>query len=272
MQAWVIGNWKQNPATTKDVNALLDTLLTTVADDNISNSCQLMVAPSCIHLASVSARLQNTSILTAAQDISALSDSSGAYTGDCSAQQVVDAGATWTILGHSERRQYHQESHKTLLEKLSHAFTQGLGVVYCIGETQTQYDNKQTFSVLDDQLAVIKDLLIKSKEQVPEFVQGLAERLIIAYEPVWAIGTGKVPTVMEVEATHQHIKETVDSFDMTLPTIKVLYGGSVNTDNADSFAASPMIDGALVGGASLKANSFLAIAHAFDQAKYKENL
>jgi triosephosphate isomerase len=272
MQAWVIGNWKQNPATTKDVDALLDTLLTAVADDNTSNVCQLMVAPSCIHLASVSARLQNTSILTAAQDISALSDSSGAYTGDCSAQQVVDAGATWTILGHSERRQYHKESHETLLDKLSHASTQGLGVVYCIGETQTQYDNKQTFSVLDDQLTVIKDLLIKSKEQAPELVQRLAERLIIAYEPVWAIGTGKVPTVREVEATHQHIKETVASFDTMLPAIKVLYGGSVNADNADSFAASPMIDGALVGGASLKADSFLAIAHAFEQAKNKETL
>ncbi|WP_068033678.1 triose-phosphate isomerase [Psychrobacter sp. P11G5] len=273
MQAWVIGNWKQNPATISDVNTLLETLLAVTKNEGASNKayCQLMVAPSCIHLAHVSARLQGTSILTAAQDISAHSDSSGAYTGDCSAQQVADAGATWTILGHSERRQYHQESHETLLNKLGNALKQDLGVVFCIGETQAQYDGKQTFNVLDDQLAVIKDLFIQraehASEHQSELTKVLAERLIIAYEPVWAIGTGKIPTVTEVEATHQHIKETVASFDRALPAITVLYGGSVNTDNADSFAASPMIDGALVGGASLKAESFIAIADAFSQAK-----
>ena len=273
MQSWVIGNWKQNPATTSDVNTLLDTLLAVTTNEDTSNRayCQLMVAPSCIHLAHVSARLQGTSISTAAQDISAHSDSNGAYTGDCSAQQVADAGATWTILGHSERRQYHQESNETLLDKLSNALKQNLGVVFCIGETQDQYDAKQTFDVLDGQLAVIKKLLIQRTqqglEQQPEFIKALAERLIIAYEPVWAIGTGKVPTVTEVEATHQHIKETVASFDRALPAITVLYGGSVNADNADNFAASPMIDGALVGGASLKADSFFAIADAFSQAK-----
>jgi len=272
MQAWVIGNWKQNPATTSDVNTLLENLLAVTTNEGASNQvyCQLMVAPSCVHLANVSAHLQGTLILTAAQDISAHSDSSGAYTGDCSAQQVADAGATWTILGHSERRQYHQESHETLLNKTSNALKQNLGVVFCIGETQAQYDGKQTFDVLDDQLAVIKELLIQHSEQMseqPKFIKALAERLIIAYEPVWAIGTGKVPTVTEVEATHQHIKETVASFDRALPAITVLYGGSVNADNADSFAASPMIDGALVGGASLKAKSFLAIADAFGRAK-----
>ncbi|WP_350650099.1 triose-phosphate isomerase, partial [Pseudomonas sp. HY13-MNA-CIBAN-0226] len=86
------------------------------------------------------------------------------YTGDCSAQQVVDAGATWTILGHSERRQYHQESHECLLQKLTHALTQNLGVVFCIGETQAQYDDKQTLPVIDTQLSVIKDLLAQQPE------------------------------------------------------------------------------------------------------------
>lgn len=272
MQAWVIGNWKQNPATISDVNKLLEALIALTTNEGSKSKayCQLMVAPSCIHLAAVSARLQGTSILTAAQDISAHSDSTGAYTGDYSAQQVADTGATWTILGHSERRQYHQESHETLLNKVSNALTQNLGVVFCIGETQAQYDAKQTFDVLDDQLAVIKELLIQhpeqAKDQSCEFNKVLTERLIIAYEPVWAIGTGKVPTVDEVEATHQHIKQTVASFDKSLPAITVLYGGSVNTDNADSFAASPMIDGALVGGASLKADSFFAIADAFSRA------
>lgn len=264
MQAWVIGNWKQNPAMCSDVDTLLNDLLAVTVD---TTRCQLMIAPSCIHLAAASARVQDSSILCAAQDISAHSDSIGAYTGDCSAQQVADAGATWTILGHSERRQYHQESHDTLLQKLTNALNQKLGVVLCIGETQAQYDAKQTFAVLDSQLAVIKDYLAQQSAAQSNFITTLAERLIIAYEPVWAIGTGKVPTVAEVTATHEHIKQTVANFTDSLPAITVLYGGSVNAENADSFAASPMIDGALVGGASLKAESFLMIANAFSHAK-----
>ena len=266
MQAWVIGNWKQNPATSHDVNALLDDVL--IAIDTQSDvepskpRCQLMVAPSCIHLAAVSTRLKDSSILCAAQDIGEHSASTGAYTGDCSAQQVADSGATWTLLGHSERRQYYRESHDNLVKKLTHALAQNLGVVFCIGETQTQYDNNQTLEVINTQLSVIKDLII----QQPELITSLSDRLIIAYEPVWAIGTGKVPTVEEVSKTHQHIKQTVTSFDKTIAAMTVLYGGSVNADNADSFAADAMIDGALVGGASLKAESFLAIADAFSRA------
>ena len=112
MQAWVIGNWKQNPATSNDVSVLLDELLSKMGTQKqtgttTSNSqCKLMVAPSCIHLSAVSERLASSTILSAAQDISTYSANVGAYTGDCSAQQVADAGATWTILGHSERRQY----------------------------------------------------------------------------------------------------------------------------------------------------------------------
>ena len=264
MQAWVIGNWKQNPATSKDVNTLLDNLLVASEDRGSDNPyCQLMVAPSCVHLAAVSARLQDASIQVSAQNISAHSATVGAYTGDCSAQQVADAGASWTLLGHSERRQYHHESNDSLLAKLNCAFAQGLGVVLCIGETQEEYDAKQTISVLDEQLAVVESLLQTDSVQT----QALAERLIIAYEPVWAIGTGKVPTVSEVSATHQHIKQQIASFAPKSPEVTVLYGGSVNADNADSFAASAMIDGALVGGASLKADSFLAIADAFSRAK-----
>ncbi len=263
MQAWVIGNWKQNPATNHDVTALLNDLLTVTdaqADTTPpTNRCQLMVAPSCIHLAAVSARLQDSTIRCAAQDISQHSANTGAYTGDCSAQQVADAGATWTILGHSERRQYHKESHDALIKKLTHAFAQNLGVVFCIGETQAQYDDQQTLDVISDQLSVLKDVLA----QQPELISSLSERLIVAYEPVWAIGTGKVPTVEEVSKTHQYIKQTIASFAQTVDNMTVLYGGSVNASNADSFAADAMIDGALVGGASLKAESFLAIADAF---------
>lgn len=274
MQAWVIGNWKQNPATSHDVNKLIDDLLTAItieaaADKTKAAHCQLMIAPSCIHLAATSARLQDTPVLCAAQDISAHSDSTGAYTGDYSAQQVADTGATWTILGHSERRQYHQESHQTLVNKIKNALIQNLGVIFCIGETQKQYDAQQTLEVINEQLLVIKELLAQQPDQESNqslnFAEVLAERLIIAYEPVWAIGTGKVPTVAEVSATHKYIKQTLTSFAAPLSAVSVLYGGSVNADNADNFAADPMVDGALVGGASLKAKSFLAIAKAFNR-------
>lgn len=272
MQAWVIGNWKQNPATSHNVNILIDDLLTAMTAER-SNSvdtaphCQLMIAPSYIHLAAVSARMQESSVLCAAQDISAHSDSTGAYTGDCSAQQVADAGATWTIIGHSERRQYHQESHDLIVCKLNNALTQHLGIVLCVGETQAQYDAKYTLAVLEEQLAVIKEVLEQHSAQQPDFAVTLAERLIIAYEPVWAIGTGKIPRVAEVSATHKYIKQTIASFAAPLSAVSVLYGGSVNADNADDFAADSMIDGALVGGASLKAASFLAIAEAFNCTK-----
>lgn len=266
MQAWVIGNWKQNPATNHDAMSLVDALISATEKNTDNKTCQLMVAPSCIHLATVSARLQGSSLLCAAQDISTHSPSIGAYTGDCSAEQVADAGATWTILGHSERRQYHKECNEILVQKMSNALTQDLGIILCVGETQEQYDAKQTLDVLAEQLAVIPTLLQKA-EQAADCAKILAKRLIIAYEPVWAIGTGKVPTVTEVSATHNYIKQTLASFAAPLADINVLYGGSVNANNADSFAASPMIDGALVGGASLNADSFLTIANAFTRAK-----
>ena len=269
MQSWVIGNWKQNPATNNDVNLLLDQVLAAVAKDDITMPCQLMVAPICVHLASVSGRVQGTPILCAAQDISAHSGSTGAYTGDCSAQQVADAGATWTIIGHSERRQYHRETNDTLLQKLTHALSQNLNVVLCIGETQAQYDASETFAVLAEQLAVVKQWLEQKSLEPLSAIQAnnLAEHLIIAYEPVWAIGTGKVPTVIEVAAIHDYIKQTLVSFNTNLAEFTVLYGGSVNADNAASFAANPAINGALVGGAALKSESFLAIAKAFDNTK-----
>lgn len=266
MQSWVIGNWKQNPATNHDAMTLVDALVSAANKGIDQKKCQLMVAPSCIHLATVSARLQGSSLLCAAQDISTHSPSVGAYTGDCSAEQMADAGASWTILGHSERRQYHRECNNILVQKMSNALSQNLGIVLCVGETQDQYDAKQTLAVLTEQLAVIQTLL-QQAEQAADCAELLAKRLIVAYEPVWAIGTGKVPTVDEVSATHEYIKQTVASFATPLANVSVLYGGSVNTANADNFAASPMINGALVGGAALNAESFLTIADAFARAK-----
>ncbi len=264
MQA-VIGNWKQNPATSTDVTALLDALLDNIACDDTLNpehsNCQIMVAPSCIHLYQAADKLKNSPVLCAAQDISAHSSTTGAFTGDCSATQIKDSGASFCILGHSERRQYHQESNAMLLNKMKHAMNKDLGVIFCIGEHEAEHKDGKTLAVLENQLSVVQELL----QHDPELTKKLTEKLIIAYEPVWAIGTGKLPTVAEVTQIHEHIKQTLSRFDPSLAELSVLYGGSVNADNAVDFAKSEMIDGALVGGASLKADSFLAIVRAFGQ-------
>lgn len=268
MQAWVIGNWKQQPATWQAVDELLNNIINQLPAGGWDN-CQLMVIPSQVHLQAASRKLDDSPVVIGAQDICGFSADTGAFTGDCSAAQVRDAGASWALVGHSERRQYYGEDNELLQQKISHALSQQLGVIFCVGETKAQYDSGQTLQVLEGQLTVIKKLLADDALTVE---QPLNERLIIAYEPVWAIGTGKVPTVEEVTATHAHIKQVVDDFPSATQSLGapcVLYGGSVNPGNAAQFAQSNMIDGALVGGASLDANSFLAIADAFSIAKHQ---
>jgi len=260
MQAWVIGNWKQNPATLQAAKTLLADISSQAANMDLT-ACQLMVIPSLVH---VTALPQSDAIALGVQDISAHSAATGAFTGDVSAAQVKDAGANWVLVGHSERRQYHGENESTLYNKIKHALSQQLGVIFCVGETKEQYDSEQTFNVLAAQLTVIEQLLAETDQD------RLAERLIIAYEPVWAIGTGKVPTVEEVAATHAHIKAVIQSYagaEKALGEPCVLYGGSVNAANAAQFAQADSVNGALVGGAALQADSFLAIADAFAAAK-----
>ena len=278
MKPWVIGNWKQNPKSIKVAQALISDLLRT---DNRSllSQCQMMVIPSTVHLAKVADTITNlepnpshgdsaTLIAKAAvadnpllrlggQDISALSAQVGAYTGDCSAAQLKDCGAAWVLIGHSERRQYYNEEEKVLQKKLQNALSEQLGVIFCVGETETQYESGDTLAVITKQLEVLTSSLPN------ELSQDLANRIMVAYEPVWAIGTGKVPTVEEVSTTHLAIKDLLTGFNSQITDPIVIYGGSVNADNAAQFAQAKGVDGALVGGASLKADNFLAIAQAF---------
>lgn len=268
MQSWVIGNWKKNPATLTEVNELTSAIkskfLQKQSSQDFDSTCypQLMVAPSTIHLVMASQSLEDTSILVGCQDISAKSATIGAYTGDSSAQQMVNAGVSWTLVGHSERRSYHRETEDTLITKMRFAFEQGLGVVFCIGETIEAYDLGKTIPVLEEQLQILKSL-----PNLNEFF----DKIIIAYEPVWSIGTGKVPSIEEVEKVHQAIKQYVTGINASLADAPILYGGSVNADNADQFAASKWVDGALVGGASLDADKFLSIADSFYQGKQQLN-
>lgn len=263
MKSWVVGNWKLNPASVNAVQALVDDLVDGVdAQSNALQNSHIMVAPSLLHLSQVEdiLRTKPAAITLACQDVSALSAETGAYTGDVSAQQLQDLGVQWAIIGHSERRQYFNEDNDTLLNKIKHSVAQDLGVILCIGESEAEFEAGNTTQVLAEQLTVIADFLQQS-----EATDELANKLIIAYEPVWAIGTGKVPSVQEVTEVHKFIRERLQSFETTLAKTPVLYGGSVKPENAHDFAASEQINGVLVGGAALKADSFLDIAKAFSK-------
>ncbi|MFA9486459.1 MULTISPECIES: triose-phosphate isomerase [unclassified Moraxella] len=244
MIKYVIGNWKLNPATLADATALAHAI--SLASKQAS--CHIGCCPTFLHLGAVKEILKDSSVWVGAQDVCAFGKT-GAFTGDVSATQVVDMGANFTLIGHSERRSYHGETNVVLADKIRHAIDVGLVVVLCIGETKTQYDQGETLAVLDEQLSVLHGL------DVPK------QQLLIAYEPVWAIGTGLTPTVDEVAITHRHIKANLAS--QGIDDVGVLYGGSVNDNNAKELATCEVIDGALVGGASLKAESFSLIAQAF---------
>jgi triosephosphate isomerase len=176
----------------------------------------------------------------------------GAYTGEISADMLVSAGCQYVIIGHSERRQYFGETDETVNQKISAAITAKLIPVFCIGETEAERESGNTFSVLDKQ---VKDGL---KEKVVEDLGSL----VIAYEPVWAIGTGKTATSDQAQETHKYIRSLIaDNFGTALAdSVRILYGGSVKPANVAELMAMPDIDGALVGGASLDAESFSQIA------------
>lgn len=241
---YVIGNWKMNPATIAEAQALAATLQS-INVDTVKIGC----TPSFVHIATAQEQLKDTPIWVGAQDVCALTDKVGAFTGDVSAWQLVDMGVRFVLIGHSERRTYHQECHKLLANKVSQSAKVGLVVVFCIGETQEEYQAKTTLMVLDEQLTALQGAGIPSSH------------LVVAYEPVWAIGTGLTPTLAEVEMVHRHIKQNLTA--QGLSDVCVLYGGSINNNNAHEFAQSAWVDGVLVGGASLKIDSFAAIIEAF---------
>jgi triosephosphate isomerase len=174
---------------------------------------------------------------------------SGAHTGDISAEMLADAGASFVIVGHSERRADHGETDALVRQKAEAAWREGLTAIVCIGETQAQRDAGQTLHICGAQLS----------GSLPD--GGTAANLVVAYEPVWAIGTGLTPTAGDVEQVHKFIRDNlIARFKEEGARIRILYGGSVKPSNAAELMAVPNVNGALVGGASLKATDFLAIA------------
>ena len=266
--SWVIANWKMNPSTQLTVTALMTDLQQQIPADALQ-SCNVVVAPSFIHLSTTQQAIQHGScnIGLAAQNLCAQHADKGAFTGEVSAAQLKDAQVNYVLVGHSERRQYFNEDDACLIQKIRNAFAHDLTVVFCIGETQAQYEQNQTKDVLAAQLMVVKQLAAEFANTQSENAQlnNLASRLIIAYEPVWAIGTGKIPTIQEVQNIHAFINTTLMDIDASLATTPILYGGSVKADNAAEIAQCPNVNGVLVGGASLDATSFTQIIQAFAQ-------
>ncbi|MEC7119817.1 MAG: triose-phosphate isomerase [Pseudomonadota bacterium] len=247
-QPWVIGNWKMHPASPTEAVALA----TALAKQPIEG-CQLAVAPTLLHLLSVQDCLRQTSIRLAAQDLS-IQRHTGAHTGDVSADILHAAGVDLVLVGHSERRMDHQEHDGIVTQKLMAAASAGLTVVLCIGEQLSQREAGQAEAVVLTQLTA-------QLEQIPAAVW--QAQILVAYEPVWAIGTGRTASPADAQQMHAAIRTCLRAYDIRLENTPILYGGSVKPDNAASLAACADIDGALVGGAALEAASFLAIAQAF---------
>lgn len=232
----VAGNWKMNGLSASV--AELDKIVAGAA----GIAADLMVCPPATLVAAFAARAKGKPVAVGGQDCHA--QASGAFTGDVSAEMLRDAGATAVIVGHSERRTYHCESDADVRAKAQGAWRAGLLAIVCVGETKDERVGGRTLDVVGRQVA----------GSVPEGAS--PANLVIAYEPVWAIGTGLTPTVADVAQVHGFIRERLGAQS----AVRVLYGGSVKPSNAQELMAVANVDGALVGGASLKADEFLGIA------------
>ena len=243
-QTLVVGNWKMH-GSRASVAALLGELVESLA----APTAEVAVCPSYVHLPQAVELCSGSAVAVGAQDCSHMP--SGAYTGDVSAEMLVDTGCRWVILGHSERRQYHVESDELVAAKLATAVAAGLLPIVCVGETREQRENGEAESVVASQL---RGALDGQKDLAG---------LVIAYEPVWAIGTGLTASPQQAQDMHAFIRACLEGVaGIDAAATRVLYGGSVKAGNAAELFARQDIDGALVGGAALNAGDFQAIISA----------
>lgn len=247
MKKLAAGNWKMNGnrAALAEVSALLAA--------HPAPGCEMLLCPPTTLLAGMAAVAAGSALHVGGQDCHA--QASGAHTGDISAAMLVDAGASHVILGHSERRADHGESDAQVLAKAEAAIAAGLIAVVCLGETEAERDAGQTLAVIGAQL----------DGSVPK--AATAAQLVLAYEPVWAIGTGRTPTLEQIAEVHGFLRARLAAhIGAEAAKTRLLYGGSVKPSNAAEIFAVPDVDGALVGGASLKAADFGAIVAALAAA------
>jgi len=234
------GNWKMNGLSAQ--MAELDALVAATKEAG----AQVLVCPPATLVAKFAWRAGNSHVAIGGQDCHAAA--SGAHTGDISAEMLADAGATYVIVGHSERRADHGETDAEVRAKAEAARRAGLVAIVCVGETEAERDAGRTLDVVGGQLA----------RSVPD--GATAANLVVAYEPVWAIGTGRTPTLDEIAEVHDFLRaRLVACFGAEGEGVRLLYGGSVKPGNAAEIFAVSNVDGGLVGGASLKASDFLAI-------------
>jgi triosephosphate isomerase len=239
----VVGNWKMNGG--RAANAALLSTLKSAAPFGV----EVAVCPPAPYLQQVEAALQGSEIAWGAQDCS--SHGSGAFTGEVSASMLAEFGCRFVIVGHSERRAMHGEGDALVAEKAEQVLANSMTPIVCVGETLAERDAGDTEKIVGRQLAAVIDLLGTS-----------IDRTVLAYEPVWAIGTGRTATPAQAQRVHARLRATLAAASRAAATVPILYGGSVKADNAASLFAEPDIDGGLIGGASLNAAQFVAICKA----------
>ena len=246
-RALIIGNWKMHKVVAEAIAFAREFAagFTSLADRDVA------IAPPFTALHALKAALVDTGIALCAQDVHW--EEEGAFTGEISAPMLIDAGCRYVLIGHSERRRWFGESNEDVNRKAKAALKAGLAPVVCVGETLDEREAGQTFSVIRRQL----------KEGLNNISADDIRRTIVAYEPVWAIGTGKTATPEQAEEIHNFIRQFIERIHGAdiAAAIRILYGGSVNPDNAAALIARKDIDGLLVGGASLDAGSLRKIIH-----------
>ena len=245
----VAGNWKMNTLPAEGVELAKGVA---AGRKDVCDCVTLIVCPPFTHLSSVIETLKGSNVEVGAQDCA--SEAKGAYTGEVAASMIAALGCKYVILGHSERRQYYGETSETLNKKMAQAYANNLTPIYCVGENLEEREAEHHFDVV--------------KAQIEEVVFNLSEEqfrnLVIAYEPVWAIGTGKTAIADQAQEIHAYIREVLRSkFGAAAEECAILYGGSCKPSNAGEIFAKADVDGGLIGGAALVADDFLAIGKAF---------
>lgn len=244
-QSLVVGNWKMN-GTRASAKALAQGVVAGLGD----NSAAIAVCAPYVYLPDIVEIAQGSRLAVGAQNVA--DKSVGAYTGEVSAAMLKEVGCTYAIVGHSERRSYYGDTNESVAARYVEALAQGVTPILCVGETLGQRESDQTFAVINEQLDAVISLA------------GIAsfKDAVIAYEPVWAIGTGKTATDEQAQEVHRYIRDYIAAKDQAIADkIQILYGGSAKPENAKGLFAMPDIDGGLIGGASLDAESFLKIYH-----------
>lgn len=244
----VAGNWKMNK-NSEGTEDLLNDLIDKLPNDK---EVEIIVAPTFINLASAVDHLEFTNIQVAAQNMNQFD--SGAYTGEVSADMLKSVGVATVILGHSERRAIFHETDAIIADKVTNALKHEMRVIFCFGEELKDRQNEQHFTVVENQL----------RDGLFHIANASWENIVLAYEPVWAIGTGETASPEQAQEMHAFIRETIrHTFGSEIADqVSILYGGSVKPDNAQEIFGKPDVDGGLIGGAALKADDFAAIVNA----------